>query len=208
MPTFTATPRYVQPSGLLNAVNDAASGGIVNSVSGIQQARNPGQLGGFYYLSQAEASSRYGALAAPLYSGLYQYVQVVATSSAPARGLAACYSVLPTSYTNSLQNYIVTATNTAENQSFFAGIFLNAITPGNFGWIQVAGVATVQYKAGATGAIGDMISLDATPTNTFVDLAQTATTAALLKIMVGTAIVAPSTGALAAILMDASALNY
>lgn len=208
MPTFTATPRFVQPNALLNAVNDGASGGIVSSVSGITGARNPGQLGGFYYLSGYEATSRYGALAAPLYAGLYQYVQVVATSSNPARGLAACYSVLPTSYTNSFQNYIVTATNTAENQSFFAGVFLNAITPGNFGWIQVAGIATLQYKAGATGAIGDAISLDATPTNTFVDLAQTATTAALLKIIVGTAIVAPSTGALAPVLLRFGPLNY
>lgn len=208
MPVFTAGMRFVQPNALLNAVNDAAPGGIVNSVSGIQQSRNPGQLGSIYYLSQAEATSRYGALAAPLYSGLYQYVQVVATSSAPARGLAACWSVLPTSYTNSLQNYIVTATNTAENQSFFAGVFLNAITPGNYGWIQIAGTATVQYKSGATGAIGDVISLDATPTNTFVDLAQTATTAALAKIMVGTAIVAPASAALSLILMDSAGVNY
>lgn len=208
MPVFTAGMRFVQPNALLNQVNDAASGGIVNSVSGIQAARNPGQVGSIYYLSQAEASARYGSLAAVLYSGLYQYVQVVATSSAPARGLAACWSILPTSYTNSLQNYIVTATNTAENQSFFAGVFLNAITPGNFGWIQIAGTATVQYKSGATGAIGDVISLDSTPTNTFVDLAQTATTAALGKIMVGTAIVAPSSAALAPVLLDSAAINY
>lgn len=208
MPTYTATPRFVQPNALLNSVNDAASGGIQNSVGGITQARNPGQLGGVYYLTQAEASARYGALAAPLFAGLYQYVQVVATSSAPARGLAACWSVLPTSYMNSLANYIVTATNTAENQSFFAGVFLNAITAGNFGWIQISGVATVQYKSGATGAIGDVISLDSTPTNTFVDLAQTATTAALGKIMIGTALQAPASAALSQVLLRGTPLNF
>lgn len=208
MPIFTGTSRFVQPGGMLNSVNDPMAGGVQNSVSGIQIARDPGQLGGFYYLTEAEAIQRYGAQASPLYAGLYQYVQVVGTSTAPAQGLAACYSVLPTSYINSLQNYIVTAIATAENESFFAGVFLNAITPGNFGWIQVAGVATVKYKAAATGAIGDAISLDSTPTNTFVDLAQTATTAALLKIIVGTAITAPASSALGQVLLRFGALNY
>lgn len=196
---------------MLNAVNDPMAGGVQNSVSGIQIARDPGQLGGFYYLTEAEASQRYGAQASPLYAGIYQYVQVVATSVAPAQGRAACYSVLPTSYTNSLQNYIVTATTTVENQSFFAGVFLNAITPGNFGWIQIAGVATCQLIATLTGTtgIGAVVTLDPVGTTGKFDTALAAAqTTALAKLNVGTAITAAANGALIQVLLKGYDWNF
>src|SRR6185437_12189922 len=122
MAIFTYKSRFVNPEALINQVNDAMPGGTQNSVAGIQIARDPGQLGSYYYLTAMEAQMRFGNA---LYSGLYQYVQVDPASAAPAQGLVATF----TSVAN-MQNYMVTATPTAASQSFFAGIFLNAITPG------------------------------------------------------------------------------
>lgn len=206
MPIFTGTTRFVQPNALLNSVNDALAGGVQNSVSGIQIARDPGQLGGYYYLTQAEATQRYGALAAPLFAGLYQYVQCVssATSTPPARGQGAYWSVLPTSYTNSLQNYIATSVVTAENESFFAGVWLNAVTPGNFGWIQVSGMASVLYKGTFTGtaAIGVVVSSDPAPGVGFdVPLQTPAQIPSITKIFVGTAITLPVVSTIGQVLL-------
>jgi hypothetical protein len=191
MSIFTDISRFVNPGGLINAVNDPMPGGVRNGVAGIQTAVDPGQLGSYYYLTAGEAIQRYGNV---LFSGLYQYVQVVATSSAPAQGLGAYFSVLPTSYTNSLQNYIVTATATVENESFFAGVFLNAITPGNYGWIQVGGIATVKYKAAFTGAaaIGVVVASDPAGSNLFdVPVQSAAQLPSVTKTYVGTAITLP-----------------
>lgn len=199
MPTFTAVPRFVSPEGLLNQVNDAMPGGTQNSVAGIQVARDPGQLGVYAYLTAADALQRYGNV---LLSGLYQYVQVDSGSATPAQGVVATFATLA-----KMESYIVTASPTAASQSFFAGIFLNAITPGNFGWIQVAGIATVQYKStvGGTPAIGDIVAQDSTPTNTVVDFAQgTAQLPSAAKLNIGTALTLPANSALGQVLLRVS----
>jgi len=202
MAIFTYKSRFVNPEGLINQVNDAMPGGTQNSVAGIQVARDPGQLGSYYYLTALEAQMRFGNA---LYSGLYQYVQVLSTATAaPAQGVAAFWSSL----TNA-QNYIVTTDESAPDSGLFAGVFLNPVTKGNYGWIQVGGIATVQYKttiANGAPAIGDVIIIDtAGPSNKFDDptAQSTAATIALteIKAIVGTAITLPANNSLGQVLL-------
>lgn len=94
-----------------------------------------------------------------LYEGLYQYVQVDsgATQSEVNAGLAAFYKI---NTANNNVNGIATVTGetAAGASNLFAGVFLNPITIGNFGWIfSGKGRVNVTYKSslGTAGAIGN-----------------------------------------------------
>jgi hypothetical protein len=89
-----------------------------------------------------------------------------------------------------LNSYIVTSRDvTGANLSQGRGVFLNSITPGNYGWIQENGIATVLQTTTVTSAtVGANVS-PATPTDgTFQ---ATAATAAPLASAFGTAVDAP-----------------
>jgi len=198
MAIFTYKSRFVNPEALINQVNDAMPGGTQNSVAGIQIARDPGQLGSYYYLTAMEAQMRFGNA---LYSGLYQYVQVLSTATAaPAQGVAAFWSSLA-----NMQSYIVTTDASAADESLFAGVFLNAITKGNYGWIQVGGIASVLYKAAFTGtaAIGVVVGVDPAPSGSFDVPLQitTAPTVSQSKLFVGEAITLPAVNTLGQVLL-------
>jgi hypothetical protein len=81
----------------------------------------------------------------PLYGGIYMYVQLNPLSAAPTRG-----QIL---YWSDEMNYIVTLSATGNK---IAGVALNATTPGNWDFIQVAGIASVSFSA--AGAIGNLVS--------------------------------------------------
>jgi hypothetical protein len=86
--------------------------------------------------------------------------------------------------------YIVTSRDIAGvNLSQGRGVFLNTITPGNYGWIQENGVATIQQTATAAVAVVGSVVSPFTPTDgTFQSIA--AATAPLVSAF-GTAIDAP-----------------
>lgn len=217
MPIFSGTPRFVIPNGILSQVNDVMPGGTQNSVSGIQVARDPGQLGGYYYLTGAEAAARFGNLSQPLFSGLYQYVQLSASSTGIAAG-AWVYFTDATSAAHGAENYVVTTVSaaTVANAGMYAGVIINGNwTAGNYGWIQVGGILTVKYKAtiAGSGVVGDVVTLDiASPSNLFDDPATqgTAATIALttVKAIVGTALTAPSNGGTGQVLSRISPWSF
>ena len=96
-----------------------------------------------------------------LYEGLYQWVQVDsgATQSEVNTGLAAFYKI---NTANNNVNAIATVTSeTAGGSSnLFAGVFLNPITIGNFGFIfSGRGRVNVTYKSslGTSGSIGNTV---------------------------------------------------
>lgn len=133
-------------TGLLNTVNDAVAGGSVSSGTGA----NPyaGQLGAIAYFGPSTV--RFDSSIGTLYEGWYQYVQFLGTATAAAaRGLFAFW--------NDLTNFIVT--NDATNGQH-AGVTLNAVTKGNYGWIQISGLASVLFRATitkATPAVKDLV---------------------------------------------------
>ena len=125
-------------TGLLNTVNDAVAGGSVASGTGA----NPyaGQLGAIAYFGPSTV--RYDPNIGTLYEGWYQYVQFLSTSSASnARGQVVFW--------NDLTNFIVTPDATNGQH---AGVTLNVVTKGYYGWIQIQGLASVLFKNPITKA--------------------------------------------------------
>lgn len=136
-------------NGFLNSVNDPVVG---QTVTGGQSYA--GQLGAVMVLNAAEAlklTNTSGTLTA-LYGGKYQYVQFLSTQS----GTTVAGGPM---YWSDADNFVVTA-DVPTNGAGFAGIALNVVTKGNYGFIQVAGKAILHVAAvtKATPAIGDPIS--------------------------------------------------
>src|SRR5215831_9747496 len=136
----------------LNDVNDAG----------------PGNIGKRLICTFAIANKLTDLVVGQLYEGIYQYVQTFATSvNTPARGQLC--------YWRDYENYIVTPDPSptsnfgGDNTGLFAGVYLNALTKGNYGFIQIAGKASVQFKVSITktpAVQGNIAVADQAGTNT------------------------------------------
>ena len=147
---------YIAGAGYLNTVNDAAIGGMVNTLTGA--AYFGGQLGCRIAVDHATAAKLSDtANVGTLYGGIYQYVQTKSGSStAPARGLAAFFAS-----SADLQSYIVTP-DVPTNGGCLAGFYISAPTKGYYCWIQIRGLAGVKFHSSitrATPAAQDMVYL-------------------------------------------------
>lgn len=184
-------------TGLLNTVNDPNPGAVLASPSGSIVQSYYGQVGGRLFLGAASALAMSDvAGTGTLFEGIYQYVQFKAASAvAPARGGLVVWS--------DRDNFIVTPDVTAATLNAIAGVALNAVTKGNWGFIQIAGKAAVKFIAvttKVTPAIGDLVMVDAAPTNAADVLADaTALTSLNAKNIIGIAIAAPVGGAISTI---------
>jgi hypothetical protein len=174
----TGINRYVTPR--LNDVNDPSPGvSVANSVQAV-----PGQLGAVMTLNAADALKASDTTVGTLYEGSYQYVQFYASQSGTTVAQGPMYWQDP-------DNFVVTA-DVPTNGAGFAGIALNVVTKGNYGWIQVSGKATLNVGTvtKATPAIGDPVS---TSTIGIFDDVDTTPTALIIARYVGVWIVAPAT---------------
>jgi hypothetical protein len=183
----------------IDLINDAFIGSPVSTGTGAQPY--PGQLGGYLALSETEAALR-SSSAIVLHKGIYQYVQTKAGSTAaPAIGGLAFFATAA-----DMNNYIVTPDVTATTISLFAGVYIGAPTKGNYCFIQVAGRASVKFRAAVTKvapAIGDLVLVDATPTNAGdVILDATTLTSPLAKTIVGVAVEAPASATVSTVLIN------
>lgn len=188
----------------LNQVNDPAPGVPLASPSGSIVSSYPGQVGGILTLDAKTALKLSDTVnVGTLYAGLYQYVKFKADSTASnARGQVVFWS--------DFDNFEVTPDAAAAMNGKVAGITLNAVTKGQYGWIQVAGKASVKFGTvtKATPADGDLVVLTATPANT-ADAPEEATsvTSAVLKRAMGIALEAPVTDAVKLVLLRYLSLN-
>lgn len=136
-------------TGKLNATNDPVVG---QSVTGGQAYT--GQLGAVANINAADvvALTDTTATIGTLYGGKYQYVQFLLTQS----GTTVAGGPV---YWSDRENFVVSA-DVPTNGANFAGIALNVVTKGNYGWIQVCGKAILHVAAvtKATPAIGDPVS--------------------------------------------------
>ncbi len=187
MPARWEQPFARETTGLLNTVNDTVAGGE-SSISGA--ARYAAIVGQRIY--QDHLSARYSTTAPQLslYGGGFQYVQSkTGSTAAPAVGVPAFWS--------DFENYIVTPDTTTTNVAKFAGVYLNAISKGNWGFIQIKGKVYALFRStitAATPADGDLITIDYTTSGLFDDPTQsTSVTYALMKTVVGVALGAPVT---------------
>lgn len=130
------------PTGYLNATDDVYPGG------GSANNKFGGQLGALYAINNAQAAALSKTSTGTLYAGVYQYVKVKAGATPAVRGAAYFWdnAVAPSAF-----QVVQIESSTTLTAASIAGIALNTITAGQYGWIQVAGIASVKYVASITG---------------------------------------------------------
>ena len=138
----------------LNSSNDTVANGMVTPILGTQEPGNGLNLGDWVDLTDSEASNL-SSTTQTLYRGRYQRIIVDSAATAANVKLGTVAYMLSTT-----QPYRVTDYSHALSVNLPSGVFLNSITPGNYGWIQVLGKMTVLGKTGLTNgspAIGDVV---------------------------------------------------
>ncbi len=179
----------------LNATNDSVAGG--NVAGGTGSPLYQGLLGKRVWLDNASALELSYTTTGTLYAGIYQYVQVISTGGAGVRGQIAFWSIGAASATAILSSgsqYIVTATGSATvGDGLWAGIFLSAVTAGNYGWIQLLGLASVLFRAAVTNTTAGNLAVVTTTSNVADAIADgTTVTGSLAKCTLGTCLEAPA----------------
>ena len=190
---FTKQADYLTAK-FLNDVNDSAAGGALTSApSGLTlPATTQTQVGDRIILDDATAFALSDTTVGTLYGGIYMYVSVLSgTAATSVRGCVAFFLAAgithPNAYTVSMDPQPTTT-----NPTYVLGVFINGITKTNFGWIQIAGIASVLFDTTTiTGTTaGSMVSAKASATQLgAADNAATVsqiTVAALLGVSVGT----------------------
>lgn len=166
------------PGGYLNDVDDPGTSVLFPK----------GEVGRIIYLDTAQALRLSKTATGTLYEGFYQFVKFKSGSSASnALGQLVFW--------DSQSAYQVTpdiADATALGK--VAGVTLNAVTKGNYGWIQISGRATVKCSGTVTDTTnGDLAIVDQTPANTVNSLADATTvTGKIAKSIIGSFNEAPA----------------
>lgn len=172
----------------LNDVNDTVCGGSNNYGTG---ATLYGGIAGIE-IEFKDDQVFYDSTVGTLYGGVYKYVQTASGSTAsPARGQLAFWS--------DPDNFVVSADATDGNQ---AGVFLNSITKGNWGWIQVGGIASVLFRATitkATPAVKDVVVVESAANVADVEADTTSYTNLIYKRILGIAKAVPVGGAISTV---------
>lgn len=194
----------------LNDVNDAASGGVIVSLPSGAPSPQVSQTmpGDCIVLDDATAAALSDTTVGTLYGGIYMYVGVYLSATAsPARGTCAFYRAadLPTA-TSQLYQVTSDVNPTTTIPTFIAGVFINAVTKGNYGWIQIGGVAMCLFDSAITAAaVGNTVTpkQSAAVASTFdvgTPLAASEAGAIVAASCVGVAIVLPVISTISAVL--------
>lgn len=201
-----------QTAKFLNDVNDAAAGGVIISLpSGAPSPQvTQDYPGDRICIDDATALALSDVAVGTLFGGIYMYVgTLAAAAAAPARGAAAFYRAadLPSAVTG-LYQVTSDAQPSAAIPTLFAGVFINAITKGNWGWIQIGGVASCLFDSAITAAaVGNPVSVKISPAvaSTF-DVGVNVVTATIpfsyAGAFAGTAIVLPVISTVTAVLLQ------
>jgi len=138
----------------LNDVNDSVAGGAVVSVPlGAPSPQvSQTQPGDRIVLDDATALALSDTTIGTLYGGVYMYVQHKTTTRAAVRGGIAFFK---TADLGSAYTVYGDADPTTAVPTHVAGIYINALTANYYGWIQVAGAASVLFDSYALTAIAD-----------------------------------------------------
>ena len=210
MPQQQALPAWV----VLNAANDTAASGMSDVYTGFPYNAGGLNLGDYFDLTSAEAYRNCKPSTGILYCGRYRRIQVdsgataanvktgtiglLASQAAASQDIGNIGGALPvtmnvvTSYDKAIGN----------SSSLRPVIFLNTITPGNFGWVQELGVATVLSGSltNASGPGGAVVSAANGLADTPAGATQPTWTA--ITTMIGCAYDIPKANGLFRILMD------
>jgi hypothetical protein len=194
----------------LNDVNDAVQGGIVVSVptGAPSPAVSQDIPGDRITLDDATALALSDTVIGTLLGGVYMYVQVKTTTRIPARGGIAFFKTADLGAAANA-GYIVYGDPdpSAALPTHVAGIFINVVTPNNYGWIQVAGAASVQFDDAAltSTADGQYVSVKVSSANaatkTYPADAGAATTNITVAALLGVACGLPSSTVISTVML-------
>lgn len=190
-------------SAQANQVNDSQPGTSFTSPTGGQPFR--GIVGQAWQWTDEQAALHSNTTVGTLYGGIYMYVQTLSSASAAVGvGRLAFWS----SAANRASFIVTTDPTTALTQ--IAGVFVNStLTLGNYGIIQIAGLASVLCKASVTdttaGDIGFAVS-DSSIGKVDANLPGSAT-AAQQAVKVGVFLDAPANGAVKRLWLAPSILS-
>jgi hypothetical protein len=212
MPQQQALPAWV----VLNASNDTSASGMADQYTSFPYNAGGLNLGDYFDCTSAEAYRNCKPSVGTLYCGRYRRIQVdsgataanvktgtiglLASQAAASQDIGNIGGALPVSMN------VVTSYDKAigSGSTVRPVVFLNAITPGNFGWVQELGVATVLGKNPLTAAApvsGDVLI---TATGGVVDDPTQSgnPTFAQIGLLIGTAFDIPKSNALFRIMLD------
>ncbi len=185
------SPIVIVSTGLLNTVNDSAVGGAGTGASG--SSRFGGQLGKTLWVNSEQISQMFSSTIGTLFAGAYQYVKIAAAQT------IAVGDLLYWDQGAASNTFTVTksATTTTANYQSFAGFCINVITAGNYGFIQIAGIATGRYVASVTGTkqTGAQV-MGSVATAGRIDVIDAAITGLTENNFLGWAVALPADGAL------------
>lgn len=204
MPFNPTVPTWVA----LNAANSTSSSGNTDLRTGL--AVQGGNLvpGDYFDTTNEEANQLSYPTNGILYAGRYRWVQVdsgatasnVKTGTIGLMPSLATVGPAPSGIKNPPLNKVTSYDQTIGNAPGMRPVvFLNAITPGNYGFVQELGIASVLGGATlqkATPAVGDLIE------STTLGVAQDPTTQTMGVLFLGKSIDLPKAAGLFRILLD------
>ena len=194
-------------TGRLNTVDDLV---IAGGPSIGSRSRYGGQLGKSVFYSSEQISTMFDSSVGTLYTGAYQYVKRRASdpdSPALAAGKLAFWDTTATSWESAFQ---VTTDENLDGQAnavIRAGVFIGHITPGQYGFIQWFGEASLRFRTVLTtaGAVGSPVYAaaagDTGADQGTADVLTTDSTAAANERWLGWAVTAPTAGGLKKVLL-------
>lgn len=217
MPLQQGLPAWV----VLNAANDTVASGMSDVYTGFPYNAGGLNLGDYFDLTNAEAFRNCKPSVGTLCCGRYRRIQVDSGATA-ANVKTGTIGLMPSlaaigqdvgSNNPQLGGTTPPSMNivTSYDQSIGGGgkgvrpvVFLNAITPGNFGWVQELGIASVLGKNGLTAAVPAIGDLIIVTTSGLVDdpTQSTNLTYALQSLVIGTAVDIPFANKTFRILLD------
>lgn len=148
IPQIYSFSELAADGGTINGVNDPVAGGsspASNLSGGTANAQNlrAGQVGFTVELNTEQALALSDTSVGTLYAGWYMYVK---SATAGVRGCAAFISSLANG-----GDYTVTGDSaTAATLLRPVGIYLNTVTAGYYTWIQIRGLASLQFVTAIT----------------------------------------------------------
>lgn len=193
----------------VGGLNSGSFGTIGGADAGSLDNRFPGILGATVVYDNASALKASKTSVGTLFEGVYQLVKF---SSAIVRGTLLFWDTLAN---NGLADYEVTNTAAAALPRAGVALYTDASASGKFGYIQVAGLASVQFANAAVGPIGskviqatavDVPLLTVNTVNTFADATQIGTlgVGTLMKSWVGMAYETPVQNTITRVLLESN----
>jgi hypothetical protein len=188
---------------VLNTTGDPTASGLQDPITGMSQNYGGLEVGDYFDLTDSEALMLSNTSIGTLYGGRYQRVLVDSGATATnvqigklayLKTIGALEGPSPSSSQGTLST--VTDIAHALASDLFMGVFLSSVTPGQYGFIQTSGRATVYGKSSLTNgapAVGDILTAGAL--GTVDDPTQSTTlTYALESLIMGRALQAPASG--------------